>query len=104
MAPDCHPAERAGFEPAVHLLSVRSLSKRLPSATRPPLRSCKRGRSMSSVHTPVNRVAATAALVLLALFADPRPAAACSCMAPPGPAEAREQAAAVFEGRVVAIT
>ena len=31
-------AERAGFEPAVHLLSVRAFSKRLVSATHPPLR------------------------------------------------------------------
>ena len=31
-------AERAGFEPAVHLLSVRAFSKRLVSATHPPFR------------------------------------------------------------------
>ncbi len=31
-------AERAGFEPAVHLLSVRAFSKRLVSATHPPSR------------------------------------------------------------------
>src|SRR5262245_40271108 len=30
-------AERAGFEPAVGLLALRTLSKRLPSATRSPL-------------------------------------------------------------------
>src|SRR6476619_7637658 len=30
-------AERAGFEPAVGILSLRTLSKRLPSATRSPL-------------------------------------------------------------------
>ena len=32
-----HLAERAGFEPAVRV-NVRTLSKRVPSATQPPLR------------------------------------------------------------------
>jgi hypothetical protein len=31
-------AERAGFEPAVQFLTVRAFSKRLVSATHPPLR------------------------------------------------------------------
>src|SRR5690242_12813550 len=109
MAPGCQPAERAGFEPAVHLLSVRSLSKRLPSTTRPPLPSplrVKREGSMSSTHTAVNALAALAFALASAAAAllVPGRAAACSCMAPPPPGESRDAAAAVFEGRVLSIT
>ena len=31
-------AEREGFEPSEHLMSIHTLSKRAPSTTRPPLR------------------------------------------------------------------
>ena len=37
-APPRSPAERAGFEPAMELSAPYSLSRRVPSATRPPLR------------------------------------------------------------------
>ena len=38
MLDDTVPAERAGFEPAIGLSAPYSLSRRVPSATRPPLR------------------------------------------------------------------
>jgi hypothetical protein len=36
--PRCSTTERAGFEPAVHLVGVRRFSKPVHSATLPPLR------------------------------------------------------------------
>src|SRR5687767_6690572 len=38
LAAASRPAERAGFEPAMELSAPYSLSRRVPSATRPPLR------------------------------------------------------------------
>ncbi len=43
-------AERVGFEPTVHLLSVHSLSRRAPSASRSPLRIFNGGGSRIRTH------------------------------------------------------
>ncbi len=45
-----------------------------------------------------------AALAAALVFALPQPAAACSCMAPPPPAEALEGADSVFSGTVLSVT
>jgi hypothetical protein len=60
---------------------------------------------MWSTMSTVKRMAPVPALgaALCAALLMPARAEACSCMAPPPPAEARDHAAAVFEGRVLAV-
>jgi MYXO-CTERM domain-containing protein len=119
-------AEREGFEPSVDLLDLRTLSKRLPSATRSPLQGPLRDRfaarsdaelcndcgstvnvmkklSMQTLWRSLGQFALSVGLIATAcaaLLATPSPSFACKCAPPPEVVEALAQATAVFEAQV----
>jgi hypothetical protein len=122
-------AEREGFEPSVELLVLRTLSKRLPSATRSPLQGLAKPRyrprsdaelcndcgstvnvmkklSMRTLPGIFRPIAASLPLIatcLAVLLTAPSTSHACKCAPPPEVAEALAQSSAVFEGQVTQV-